>query len=173
MKTENIGFSNWIDSDLKLATLLWGEEDVTRFICATGKFTKQDIYDRLFIEINNGVNYHVQYWPIFNLTSGELMGCCGARPFKSEHNSYEIGVHIRKKFWGKGFASESVKEVINYCFTELNAVKLFAGHHPQNESSKKLLMRLGFHYIGDKFYEPTSLYHPSYEMSNLMYSESI
>lgn len=29
---------------------------------------------------------------------------------------------------------------------------------------KNLLGNLGFTYIGDKFYEPTGLYHPSYEM---------
>lgn len=171
MKTENIGFSNWIDVDLDLAVQLWGEEDVTKFICATGKFTKQDIYERLCREIDNGLNYNVQYWPIFNLISGELIGCCGVRPFKSENDSYEIGFHIRKKYWGKRYAFESAKAVINYSFTQLNASKLFAGHHPENKASKKLLIGLGFQYIGDNFYEPTGIYHPSYEMENWMIGE--
>lgn len=56
--------------------------------------------------------------------------------------------------------------MIEYAFTELNAVKLYAGHHPHNIGSRKLLVRLGFQYIGDNFYEPTGLYHPSYEMNH-------
>ncbi|MGG7177428.1 GNAT family N-acetyltransferase [Clostridium paraputrificum] len=166
MKTEDIGFSNWSASDLELAFQLWGEKDVTRYICATGKFTEEDILRRLSIEINNGEKYHVQYWPIFELISGELIGCCGVRPFKLEYNTYEIGFHLRKKYWGKGYGFKSAKAVIDYCFTELNALKLYAGHHPSNKTSKKLLNSLGFKYIGDNYYEPTGLNHPSYEMEN-------
>jgi len=165
MKTERIGFSNWSDCDFTLAHQLWGEKDVTKFICATGEFTENDIRNRLNIEICNGKDFHVQYWPIFEITTGELIGCCGVRPFKSKQHSYEIGFHLRKRYWGQGYAHEAAKAVIHYCFSKLNADKLFAGHHPHNVGSKKLLVRLGFQYIGDNFYEPTGLYHPSYEMT--------
>ncbi len=99
--------------------------------------------------------------------TGDLIGCCGLRPFRSEQHSYEIGFHLRKLYWGQGYAYEAATRVIQYAFTELNAVKLYAGHHPQNIGSRKLLSRLGFQYIGDDFYEPTGLYHPSYEMTGL------
>lgn len=48
----------------------------------------------------------------------------------------------------------------------LKVEKLFAGRNPQNTASKKKLNKLGFHYIGDEFYEPTGLYHPSYELTS-------
>ncbi|KPU44329.1 ribosomal-protein-S5-alanine N-acetyltransferase [Oxobacter pfennigii] len=166
METERIRFSKWTDDDFSLAVQLWGKEDVTRYICASGKFTEQDIQKRLNFEISNQKQFNVQYWPIFGTPVDELIGCCGLRPFKSEENSYEIGFHLRKKFWGQGYAFEAAASVIKYGFTIIKADKLFAGHHPQNMSSKKLLLRLGFKYIGDNFYEPTGLYHPSYEMCN-------
>lgn len=167
MKTERIGFSYWTDSDLEVASQLWGEKDVTRYICATGEFTQQDIMDRLNIEVNNEKKYQVQYWPIFDLMTGELIGCCGLRPFKSEQHSYEMGFHLRRIYWGRGYAFEAAKTVIQYAFSELRAVKLYAGHHPQNINSRKLLARLGFQYIGDNFYETTGIYHPSYELTSL------
>ncbi len=43
MKTNRIGFSKWTADDLDLASQLWGEKEVTQFICADGKFTQQDI----------------------------------------------------------------------------------------------------------------------------------
>lgn len=164
MKTNRIGFSKWKSGDLDLATQLWGEKEVTRFICATGSFTQQDIINRLHTEILNDELYHIQYWPIFELTTNELIGCCGIRPFSSETNSYEIGLHLRKKYWGLGYGIEAAKAVIDYSFAKLEGNKLYAGHHPLNVASEKLLKKLGFCYIGTSFYEPTGLYHPSYEL---------
>ncbi|MBE6011459.1 MAG: N-acetyltransferase, partial [Lachnospiraceae bacterium] len=34
------------------------------------------------------------------------------------------------------------------------------------KASEKLLTKLEFQYIGKHFYEPTGLYHPSYELVN-------
>lgn len=51
VKTEHIGFSYWSEADLELANQLWGEQDVTQYICETGKFTQQNIIDRLNIEV--------------------------------------------------------------------------------------------------------------------------
>lgn len=166
MKTKRVGFSKWNYSDLNLATQLWGDREVTRFICATGMFTKQDIIHRLETEIQNDKLFQIQYWPIIELSTEQLVGCCGIRPFDSEMRSYEIGFHLRKKCWGMGYASEAAKAVIAYSFDALKADKLYAGHHPQNKASKKLLTKLGFQYIGNNYYEPTGLYHLSYELVN-------
>lgn len=162
LKTDRIGFSRWNYQDIELANLLWGNPEVTRFICASGHFTAQDIENRLKKEIENGINYQVQYWPIFDLNSYELIGCCGLRPCKE--NQFEIGFHLRPEFWGKGYAMEAANAVIEYAFNDLHADGLFAGHNPKNMTSKKLLSKLRFEYIGDELYKPTGLYHPSYEL---------
>lgn len=164
MIRERIGFSKWEDDDLALAVKLWGDEEITHFICAAGKFTEQEIISRLETEIQNNRLFNIQYWPLFELSTGEFIGCCGLRPFKSEKHSYEIGVHLCKEYWGRGYASEGIKAVIAYAFDILKADKIYAGHHPENEGSKKLLTKLGFQYIGKNYYEPTGLYHPSYEL---------
>lgn len=162
LKTERVGFSHWQSDDIGLAEALWVNPQVTKHICASGVFTKADILKRLETEIKNGKEYGVQYWPIFELVSGDLVGCCGLRPHGQ--NEYEIGFHLRPEYWGKGYAKEAASAVIDYAFTILKAEKLFAGHNPNNIASKKLLYKLGFTYIGDEYYEPTGLYHPSYEL---------
>lgn len=98
----------------------------------------------------------------FELSSGDLIGCCGLRPYRG--GKYEIGFHLRPQFWGKGYATEAATAVIDYAFSVLKAEALFAGHNPNNVASSKVLLKLGFRYIGDEFYEPTGLYHPSYEL---------
>ena len=108
--------------------------------------------------------YGMQYWPIFELASGDLIGCCGLRPYND--TVYEIGFHLRPEFWRQGFALEAATVAIDYAFTELHADGLFAGHNPKNLASKHVLGKLGFQYIRDEFYAPTGLYHPSYELKN-------
>ena len=162
LMTNRIGFSKWQKSDNKLAEILWGDPDVTRYICASGKFSADEISARLEKEINNEKEYHIQYWPIFELSSKDLIGCCGLRPYRK--NKYEIGFHLRPQFWGKGYATEAAKAVIDYAFSVLKAEALFAGHNPNNIASSKILVKLGFRYIGNEFYAPTGLYHPSYEL---------
>lgn len=166
LKTLRIGFSHWRETDFPLASLLWGEENVSRYISKTGLFSDEEIKNRLSAEINNQKQYSVQYWPVFELASGDFIGCCGLRPydlpFISGQAVYEIGFHLRSKFWGKGLAGEAAAKVIDYAFDCLGAESLFAGHNPYNINSKKVLNKLGFIYISDNFYAPTGLMHPSY-----------
>ena len=114
LKTDRIGFSKWCDEDLPLAKLLWGDPKVTRYICASGSFSQSDIENRLQHELENEKLFGIQYWPIFERTSGELIGCCGLRP--RGEKQYELGFHLRPQFWGQGIAVEAAKAVIVYAF---------------------------------------------------------
>lgn len=92
----------------------------------------------------------------------EFIGCCGLRPYDLEKNIYEIGIHILPQYWGKGIGGEALNTAIQYAFKELKVKNLFAGHNPKNSASKKLLTKVGFQFIGEEYYEPTGLMHPSY-----------
>lgn len=164
LQTDRLGFSTWGEGDLALATTLWGDPQVTRLICATGVFSPQDIQARLEKEIDNLIAYEIQYWPIFSLETGDLVGCCGLRPYDTdlENGVYELGFHIRSSFWGRKYAYEAGAAVLKYAFEILGAEDVVAGHHPQNMASKKVLERLEFRYSHDEFYPPTGLNHPSY-----------
>ena len=162
LKTDRIGFSKWCDEDLPLAKLLWGDPKVTRYICASGSFSQQDIENRLKTEWENNAQFGIQYWPIFTLNSNELIGCCGLRP--RGEKQYELGFHLRPQFWGQGIAVEAARAVVVYAFDVLQAESLFAGHNPLNVNSAKVLKKLGFSYVGDEFYAPTGLNHPSYTL---------
>ena len=162
MKTERTVFSLWQAEDLPLAMQLWGDGQVTCWICASGVFTAEDVAARLRTEVSNGETYGLQYWPVFHRETGDLVGCCGLRP--RAEDEYEIGFHLRPAYWRQGYAAECARAVIDYAFSKLEAKKLFAGHNPNNAASAKVLGKLGFAYIGDEFYAPTGLNHPSYEL---------
>jgi RimJ/RimL family protein N-acetyltransferase len=158
-----------MDADLELALGLWGDAEITRLI--GGPFAMEQVQRRLAQEIANQAAYSIQYWPVFLLTDDAHVGCCGLRPYPSEPRVYELGFHLRRTYWGQGFAIEAARAVIEYAFAQLDAVGLFAGHHPANEPSRRVLIKLGFSYTHDEFYPPTSLYHPSYRLSLEEYVE--
>jgi ribosomal-protein-alanine N-acetyltransferase len=162
LSTERLGFRLWREEDFELARGLWGDLAVTRLIDARGQLTDEQVRQKLRQEIATAAEYGVQYWPIFLLSTGEHIGCCGLRPYDLVQGIYEIGFHIRSQEWGQGYATEAARAVIKFAFADLNVNALFAGHNPQNTVSGKLLEKLGFHYTHDEFYEPTGLNHPSY-----------
>ncbi|MCF7616684.1 GNAT family N-acetyltransferase [Bacillus sonorensis] len=164
LQTERLGFSLWAKADLHLAKALWGNADVTRYISADGKWTEKEVKDRLLKEIAQYQNHGVQYCPIFEAKQNVFIGCCGLRPYDLENGVYEFGCHLVRSMWGKGYASEAAMAMIDYACKDIKANKLFAGHHPQNSASRKLLERLGFQYTHDEYYPPTGLHHPSYEL---------
>lgn len=117
LTTERLGFSWWTGEDLELANGLWEDPQVCRYICAAGQFSDDEVRKRLALEMENGQHHHVQYWPVFELETGRLAGCCGLRPHRSR--TYELGIHLKPEFWGRGIAAEACRAAIWYAFGEL------------------------------------------------------
>jgi ribosomal-protein-alanine N-acetyltransferase len=177
MTTKHLGFRLWSPSDLPLADALWGDPKVTALI--GGPFDAQQVQTRLHAEIAGMDAHNVQYWPIFLLPGDEHVGCAGLRPyslalrhFREDDRIYEIGFHLRPPYWGRGLAEEAAHAVIAIAFETLRAKAIFAGHHPLNVASRRLLAKLGFRHTHDELYPPTGLNHPSYLLQAPPYSLS-
>ncbi|MDS0526161.1 GNAT family N-acetyltransferase [Clostridium sp. SHJSY1] len=171
LETDRLGFALWSMEDINDALELWGNPNVTKYIVGNGKMTKDDIHKRLDIEIKNYKEYKIQYWPIYYRETNENIGCCGLRNYDIENNILEIGVHLKEKSWGRGFAKEACLATIDYAFEILRVSAIFAGHNPKNIVSSRLLKSLGFKYTHDEFYPPTGLKHPSYLLKKEEYKK--
>ncbi len=166
MTSERIGFSRWGPYDLDLARRLWGNSDVTRYICAPGSFSDDEVASRLALEIDCQSQHDVQYWPMFDLASGDFVGVCGLHPHGNGERGteYDLGFHLLPEWWGRGYAAEAARAVIGYAFGALGARSLFAGHNPRNVASRRRLLSLGFERVGEEFFAPTGLMHPAYRL---------
>ena len=162
LTTPRLGFSHWTPEDLPLAQALWEDPEVTRFLSLNGIFTEEDIRRRLEREIALMRDHKVQYWPIFMLETGDHVGCGGLQPYRMEDQLYELGFHLRQAYWGRGIAEEAARAVIRYAFESLGLKALFAGHHPENAASRRILEKLGFKYTGEAVYPPSGMNEPAY-----------
>lgn len=159
LKTARLGFRQWSMEDFPLAVSLWGDVSVTRLI--GGPFSEREVRERLNKEIASTQAHGVQYWPVFLLSDGDFVGCCGLRPYRPEEKICELGFHFRPGYWGKGLAGEAAQEVIRHA-ESLGLKALFAGHHPENLASQKVLEKLGFSFTHEELYAPTGKMHRCY-----------
>jgi ribosomal-protein-alanine N-acetyltransferase len=163
-RTERLVARSWQIEDLPVAMELWGDPAVTALIDSRGKLTKAQVGEKLRAEIERERSGGVQYWALFDHRNGEFVGCGGLRPWVDTPGeaNFEVGFHLVKRRWGKGFATEAAFGALEYAWEKLRLSKVYAGHHPDNRASEKILKKLGFEFIGNVFYEPTGLMHPSY-----------
>jgi len=164
LETDRLVFRKWTGEDMDLAWDLWGDPAVTGLLGPP--LSREQVGTRLRRELDFDREHGVQYWPIFLRETGEFVGCCGlrprSRPGQGPGTIHELGFHLKPAFWGQGYAREAAAAVIRHAFETLGAVALFAGHHPENEASRRLLERLGFQFTHRELYPPTGLEHPSY-----------
>lgn len=163
-RTERLVTRSWRIADLPLAMELWGDPAVTALIDSRGKLTDAQVEEKLLAEIERERSSGVQYWALFDHRNGDFVGCGGLRPwvYTPGEANFEVGFHLVKRCWGKGYATEAALGAIGYAWEKLQLSQVYAGHHPDNRASERILKKLGFAFIGNLFYEPTGLMHPSY-----------
>jgi RimJ/RimL family protein N-acetyltransferase len=59
-----------------------------------------------------------------------------------------LAYYLRKDCWSKGYATEAVKAVINYMFSEVGIDRIDASHSTKNVASGKVLKKAGMYYRG-------------------------
>ncbi|MGE5627421.1 MAG: GNAT family N-acetyltransferase [Solirubrobacterales bacterium] len=169
--TKRTGFATWSEADIDDAFKLWGDPAVSKYLSSKGVIENEYIYEKLKNEIETFNRYKIQYWPVYLLQTGELIGCSGFKPY--ENNILEMGMHIKPKFWGARITMEIPIACIRYAFEELKVEALLARHHPDNRSSRNLLAKLGFENFKSEFCASTGLNHPFYLLNKEGYIELI
>ena len=83
-------------------------------------------------------------WGMLLKNSGEFIGDCGCYVRDVEGNfEYELAWHVRRDFWGQGFATEAARRCIEYTFATLGARRIIALIRPENVSSCRVAEKNG------------------------------
>lgn len=76
-----------------------------------------------------------------------------ALSYNNEYKMYELGYNIMKLYWGKGFATEASKKILEFAKNVLKVDKILARYANENAGSQRVLEKLGFKYFADgEFY---------------------
>lgn len=157
-------FRAWALADLPLATSLWTDPEVMRYL--GGPMSSEEILARLHAEIDRQRTLGVQYWPIFLRDSGVFAGCAGLRPFHQEPGVFELGVHLARAAWGERLGEEASHAILRFGFQQLRAIAITAGHNPENLNSKALIQRLGMTFTHREPWGRFQIDTPFYRLNN-------
>jgi len=88
------------------------------------------------------------------------------------HNHATISYYLAKEYWSMGFMSEAVKGVVEFCFNELNLIRVASHHFHNNLASAKVLKKAGFELEGirKKHFKKQNSYFDIYDYGILKYN---
>lgn len=76
------------------------------------------------------------------VADGELLGALGLH-LEPAHRRAELGYWIGREHWGRGYATEAVRAVVDLAFDELGLERVFAHHFAWNPASGRVLEKAG------------------------------
>jgi RimJ/RimL family protein N-acetyltransferase len=83
-------------------------------------------------------------------SGGAVLGACGIAKLDGEQR--EIGYWLGVPFWGKGYATEAARAVIDHAFGDLGYDLLLGGARVSNPASRRVLEKCGFQWTGVGLY---------------------
>ena len=108
--------------------------------------TINDVYDFVKNKVSSTIDL-IDTWyqfVIIKKENSELIGDIGIHFLDSDKKQVEIGCTLDKNYQGKGYATEALKETMNYLFNKLNKRRIIGSIDPKNIKSIELVERLGF-----------------------------
>ena len=87
--------------------------------------------------------------------AGALIGACG---YGRRHDDEpEIGYWIGEPYWGRGYATEAVRAVIDHLFSVTELDSLSAGCRVTNLASRRVIEKCGFQWTGAALFRVRAL----------------
>jgi ribosomal-protein-alanine N-acetyltransferase len=140
---ERITLRDFEPGDLDPSMAIVGDDDVTRSLSFDSR-SRDEQAARLADDIARARSGHRPdyYLAIVVRGAGRLIGF--VRLGLLGHRGGELGYALRKDHWGRGYASEAGRLMLDFAFSTAGLHRVQAATGPDNAPSRALLERLGF-----------------------------
>lgn len=148
LETERLLLREWDTADAEDLFAFYSIEDVVHYTPITA-------YTTLEQAVTKAKNFRDWFrvkqssvtWAVVLKDTRKIIGECSLHSFSPENERAEVGYAYSPEVWGKGIASESIRKIVDYGFTDFSLFpinRLEANTDPRNIASAKLLEKLGF-----------------------------
>jgi ribosomal-protein-alanine N-acetyltransferase len=150
-ETERLILRELIPTDEEGMFALDSDPEVHRYL-GNNPFTsiEQSRQEIGFIEKQYAEN-GIGRWAVIEKSTNNFIGWSGLKLSTKEVNKhtdfYDIGYRLIKKYWGKGYATESAIAALNYGFDELKLNEIYGMADVNNTGSNNILKKLGLTFI--------------------------
>ncbi len=159
-ETERLTAHHWRLSDAEDAYSMYKDPEVTRYIGGVHEESVATMTERLhkLIARNQFFDDRMGSFPMYCKTRRQLVGSAIINPLPDNDGEYtqdiQIGWHLHRDEWKKGYATEFGKALVDYGFDQLKAPILHIVVEPPNAPSMRVADRLGAEHQGrvNKYY---------------------
>jgi RimJ/RimL family protein N-acetyltransferase len=149
LETERMILRRFKETDADNLFALDNDPEVMRFING-GILTPQDVFLRDLFPVF--LKYDPQYpgygfWALIEKSSGTFLGWLSFRPITGLQQEVIIGFRLRKTAWGKGYASEGARAMLNKGFRQMGVERVQATTYQDNLASQCVLEKLGMRLV--------------------------
>ncbi len=142
IETERLVLKKLVDADKERLVSLIGDFRVSKTLSNVPyPYTLDDADEWLKIVDNEEFNLNI-------FLNDDLIGGIGLTP--AEDDFYELGYWLGVEYWGQGYATESVMELLNYAKSNTSCEKFKANVFKENVASAKVLEKNGFKRVEDR-----------------------
>lgn len=125
------------------------DPEVTRYI--SGPWSDPDRHERFLKDrIERSLGPGLGYWSIFPKASPDrfigwilLIPCGGVGP------DIEIGWRLNRHAWGKGYATEAARPIVEHAFETVGVARIVADIDSRNTPSMRVAEKIGLQFVGD------------------------
>ncbi len=102
-------------------------------------------------------DYSIGRWAVLEKGTNDFVGWTGYKfmegPVNAHTNYYDFGYRLMRKFWGKGYATESGRASLQYGIEKLGYKDIYGMTDINNGASRHILEKLGFRFIENFAYD--------------------
>lgn len=145
LETERLYLRKFTAEDLDWHVKMYADPNVMRFlgrgVTLTQDQTKKSLDWKITFYEKNGFGEGV----VLLKETGEPIGHCGFG-YLPDRSDIEIAYALTESNWGKGYATEISKAVLEHGFSVLNMKRIVAMVYPQNSPSIHVIEKMGMNY---------------------------
>jgi len=142
METERLIFNFYAEKDKADFISLFTDAAVMKHV-GDGMMTRERaeaFWLRLFEKLYPQ-NYKI--WAVFAKEDSRYVGHAGVYPRPTRKEDWEFVYFLNQKSWGKGYATEIARRIIEFAFEELSLREVFATVDDDHSASIRVLEKTG------------------------------
>lgn len=144
LETERLIFRRLVLSDLDALFALYSDWETRRYF-PDGTRTYEETKE-IITRFLKGHPDHPEMglWATIDKATHQLIGRCGLLPQTIEgHAEVEVTYLLDKRYWRQGLGTEAAQAILRYGFEQLHLSRLICTIDPDNQSSRKVAMKIG------------------------------
>jgi RimJ/RimL family protein N-acetyltransferase len=147
LETERLILREFRESDTDAYAEMLADPEVMRFLGGR-PLPRDEAWRNMAMVIGHRQLRGYGFWAVEERAGGELAGRVGCW-YPEGWPGLEVGWTLRRKFWGRGYATEAARASVEYAFKELGQSRVISLIAPANVASIRVAERLGERPVGE------------------------